>query len=225
MKPFTLLANARTPDGAELSLHAHDSHFYLRVNRQPLMGTKASESEKTLAELACARVAGRAGARVLIGGLGFGFSLRRALELVSADAHVEVAELLPEVVAWNREYLRAVNGLLLDDKRVEVIIADVFAVIERAPAAHYDAILLDVDNGPIAMVRDGNARLYRAEGFDAISRALKPDGRVTFWSAGVDHAFAKRLTHAGFAVDVVAAKAWPQAKLKAHAIFVADRRS
>jgi len=160
MKPFLQLAQARTSEGAELTLHAHDTHFYLRVNRQPLMGTNASESEKVLAQLACARLSGKPEVRVLIGGLGFGFTLRRVLELVGADARVQVAELLPEVVAWNREFLSTVNGLLLQDSRVEVSVEDVFQVISRAPAAHYDAILLDVDNGPIAMVHDGNARLY-----------------------------------------------------------------
>lgn len=224
MKPFLQLAQARTPEGAELTLHAHDTHFYLRVNRQPLMGTNASESEKVLAQLACARLSGKAGMRVLIGGLGFGFTLRRVLELVSADAHVQVAELLPEVVAWNREFLSTVNGLLLEDARVEVSVEDVFHVIARAPAAHYDAILLDVDNGPIAMVQDGNARLYQTQGFAAITQALKPGGRVTFWSASTDHAFAKRLGKAGFKVETVAAKAYPQAKRSTHTIFVADRK-
>ena len=223
MKPFLLLATSHTPDGAELTLHAHDSHFYLRVNRQPLMGTNASESEKVLAELACARL-GNAPANVLIGGLGFGFTLRRVLELMGPAAHVQVAELLPQVVAWNREYLTAVNGQLLDDSRVKITVDDVFQVISRAPKAHYDAILLDVDNGPIAMVQDGNARLYQTQGFSAITHALKPGGRVTFWSASTDHAFAKRLTKAGFKVETVAAKAYPQAKRCTHTIFVAEKK-
>ena len=223
MKPFLLLAQSHTPDGAELTLHAHDSNFYLRVNRQPLMGTNASESEKVLAELACVRLGSGTG-RVLIGGLGFGFTLRRVLELVGAEVQVQVAELLPQVVAWNREYLSAVNGLLLADTRVQTTVEDVFQVISRAPKGHYDAILLDVDNGPIAMVQDCNARLYQTQGFSAIMHALKPDGRVTFWSASTDHAFAKRLTKAGFKVETVAAKAYPQAKRCTHTIFVADRK-
>lgn len=223
MKPFLLLATSHTPDGAELTLHAHDSNFYLRVNRQPLMGTNASESEKVLAELACARL-GSGTPRVLIGGLGFGFTLRRVLELMGPGAQVQVAELLPQVVAWNREYLSAVNGQLLDDPRVEIVVDDVFQVISRAPKGHYDAILLDVDNGPIAMVQDGNARLYQTQGFSAITHALKPGGRVTFWSASTDHAFAKRLSKAGFKVETVAAKAYPQAKRCTHTIFVAERK-
>ncbi len=223
MKPFLTLAKARTPEGAELTLHAHDRHFYLRMNRQPLMSTNASESEKILAQLACDRLRDQAAVRVLIGGLGFGFTLRRVLELVGQDAEVHVAELLPEVVAWNREFLGEVNGLLLDDHRVRVSIGDVFQVITRAPAAHYDAILLDVDNGPIAMVHDGNARLYQAQGFAATIRALKPGGRVAFWSASRDPAFVKRLENAGFAVEAVGAKAYEQAKRVTHTIFVAHR--
>ena len=140
MKPFLLLATSHTPDGAELTLHSHDSHFYLRVNRQPLMGTNASESEKVLAELACAHL-GSGTPRVLIGGLGFGFTLRRVLELVSPAAHVQVAELLPQVVAWNREFLTSVNGQLLDDKRVEITVDYVFQVISRAPRGHYLSLI------------------------------------------------------------------------------------
>ena len=140
------------------------------------------------------------------------------------NAIVEVAELLPEVVEWNRQFLGAVNGLLLDDPRVRISVADVYQLISAAPAAHFDAILLDVDNGPIAMVQDGNARLYQAAGFAAITRALKPGGRVTFWSASPDQAFSKRLTQAGFTVEVISAKAYVQAKRCAHTIFAADRK-
>lgn len=225
MKPFLTLAQSRTPEGADLTLHAHDGNFFLRVNRQPLMGTNASESEKVLAQLACERLSGKSDARVLIGGLGFGFTLRRVLELVGRNAIVQVVELLPEVVAWNREFLSAVNGLLLDDPRVQVLVDDVFQIIARAPAAHYDAILLDVDNGPVAMVHDGNARLYQAQGFAAIKRVLKPGGRVTYWSASKDQAFAKRLSKAGFTVEAVSAKAYAQAKRNTHTIFVADFKS
>ena len=195
----------------------------MRVNRQPLMGTNASESEKVLATLACEQLRGRPGACVLIGGLGFGFTLRRVLDLVGPDATVHVVELLPEVVAWNREFLGSVNGLLLDDPRVKIFVEDVFHVLARAPVATFDAIIMDVDNGPIAMVHDGNARLYQSQGFSAITRTLKQDGRVTFWSASNDQAFAKRLAKAGFDVEVVRAKAHERAKRNAHTIFVARR--
>lgn len=222
MKPFLNLATAQTPDGGELSLHQHDGHFYLRANRQPLMGTNAAESEKVLAQQACKRIHGQS-ARVLIGGLGFGFSLRRVLEVVGKKAEVHVAELLPAVVQWNREYLGEVNGKLLDDPRVTVFTEDVFRVLGRSQADPYDAILLDVDNGPIAMVQEGNGILYHRHGLASIWRALKPRGRVTFWSARQDDPFAKRLAEAGFKVDVVAAKSHEQARRCSHTIFVGDR--
>jgi spermidine synthase len=207
-----------------LTLHSHDGNFFLRVNRQPLMGTNASMSEMRLAELACHRLEGRKAGRVLIGGLGFGFSLRRVLELVTKDSIVHVAELLPDVVKWNREFLSEVNGKLVDDPRVQLLIEDVFQTITRARAAYYDAILLDVDNGPIAMVKDGNARLYQERGFAEVMRVLKPRGRVTFWSASQDQAFARRLVKAGFKVEAIGAKAYPQARRNSHTIFVADRK-
>ncbi|WP_165205610.1 spermine synthase [Roseimicrobium sp. ORNL1] len=224
MTPFVTIAQARTPQGAELTLHSHGAHFYLRVNREPLMGTNAPESEKALAQCACAGLKGRKSVRVLIGGLGFGFSLRQTLELVGHHAKVEVAELLPEVVAWNRAFLKEVNGALLDDPRVKVTIEDVFQTVINAPAAHYDAILLDVDNGPVAMVQDGNARLYRARGLAAIIHALKPGGRATFWSATPDRQFGKELGKAGFVVDVVSAKSHAHARRHDHTIFVATRK-
>ena len=223
MKPFTTVATARTPDGAELTLHGHDGQFYLRLNRQPLMGTNASASEKALADLGCEQLRGKAGTSVLIGGLGFGFTLKRVLELIDAKAVVHVAELLPEIVAWNREFLGTLNGTHLDDPRVTILIEDVFDVLKRASPGSYDAILLDVDNGPIAMVHDGNARLYQGQGFALITRALRPGGRVTFWSASHDRAFEKRLTKAGFKVDVVRARAHERAKKFAHTVFVAER--
>ncbi len=224
LTPFVTLAQSSTPDGADLTLHERGGQFYLRLNNQPLMSTSAWESEKVLAELACKKVIGRSAPRILIGGLGFGFSLRRVLELVGKEAVVHVAELLPQVIAWNREFLGQINGKLLDDPRVQIFVEDVFQVIARSPAETYDAILLDVDNGPVAMVRDGNARLYHPPGFAVISRGLKTKGRVAFWSASDDKAFAKRLFKAGFNVEAMPAKAYPQARRAEHTIFVADRR-
>jgi spermidine synthase len=134
-----------------------------------------------------------------------------------------VAELLPEVVTWNRQYLGAVNGMLLDDPRVHIVMGDVYQTVAKAPPGHYDAILLDVDNGPIAMTQDGNARLYQPAGLAMIMQVLKPRCRATIWSATDDRAFPKRLGKAGFKVEVVHAKAYPQAHRAAHTIFVAER--
>jgi spermidine synthase len=207
-----------------LSLSMRDGHYYLRVAGRELMGTVAASSEMRLAELGCEKVGATSGARVLIGGLGFGFTLRRVLELVRSDARVEVAELLPEVVAWNREYLQSVNGNLLDAPRVNIVIEDVVAVLAAASTGRYDVILLDVDNGPPASIVDpATTRLYADAGLTVVSRALRPGGRAVFWSASGDRAFLKRLTRAGFRATAVSAKAYPSAKRETHTLFIADR--
>ncbi len=177
-----------------------------------------------LAELGCEGLRGKRGVRVLIGGLGFGFTLRAVLELLGEDGLVEVAELLPEVVAWNREYLAEVNGLLVDDSRVLVVLGDVYDLMAKGEAERYDSILLDVDNGPVAMVEEGNGRLYEAGGLALIERVLKPGGCVAFWSASGDPAFVRRLAKAGFKVRVEAVKAYVQAKRKVHTIFLGWRK-
>jgi spermidine synthase len=221
MKPFQKLAETKTGDGDCLALHEHDGQHFINLNGQPLMGTTATASERMLAELTCGPLGPAGRPRVLIGGLGMGFTLRGVLERVGPEAEVEVAELMPEVVSWNREYLREVNGALLDDPRVEVVIADVFDVMARAGDDRYDAILLDVDNGPVAMVQRENDRLYRERGLGVIGSALKPGGCVGFWSASLDDSFSKRLGKAGFKAEVHAAKAYERAKRATHTIYIA----
>jgi len=151
MKPTTTLASCRTPDGAQLVLQEHDGQHYLKVGGVQLMSTTASASEQQMAEIACANLPKRP--RILIGGLGFGFTLRRVLELCPPDAVVDVAELLQEVIDWNRAFLREVNGLLLDDPRVRIHSRDVAELIDRAGKDRYHAILLDVDNSPDPLVQ------------------------------------------------------------------------
>lgn len=223
MKPFRNLAQTRTPDGSVFSLHEHDGDFFLKLNGRQLMSTTSTTSELLLAQLPCQRLRGHAGTRVLIGGLGLGYSLRRVLELVGPGATVQVAELLPEVVAWNREFLGAVNGALLDDPRVKVIVGDVFEVIRRAPKPSYDAILLDVDNGPTSFVQAQNSRLYDRHGFDLIARALRPRGKVAFWSACEEPGFIHKLARAGFKAEGIPCKAHERAKRDAHVIYVAEQ--
>jgi spermidine synthase len=219
VKPSTTLAETFTADCARLSLRKHDGHYHVRVEGELLMSTTATQSEAQMAELACERFAPKS---VLVGGLGFGFTLRRVLELVGEDASVEVAELIPEMVAWNREHLRGVNGELLDDPRVKVTIADVYAVLRRAVPGQYDAVLLDVDNGPEALVDRRNGRIYSDRGLKILSRALCAGGRAVFWSASIDHSFMDRLLTAGFHAHAIAAKAYPQAVRPTHTLFVAD---
>jgi spermidine synthase len=222
VKPSVTLAQTTTSDGATLSLRMHDGQYHMRIGNQGLMSTTATSSEARLAELACERLGKEGRKHVLIGGLGFGFTLRRVLELVTADVKVEVAELLPQVVAWNREHLQSVNGGLVDDPRVGILIEDVFALLARATAGRYDAVLLDVDNGPAALVDRGNARLYTDHGLRVLSRALRVGGRAVFWSASPDRSFMARLTRAGFRAEAVATKAYAKSKRGTHTLFVAD---
>ncbi len=223
MRPFRNLAETRMPDGSRLSLHEHDGDYFMKLNSRQLMSSTSTTSEILLAEQACLQLARRPDRRVLIGGLGLGFSLKRVLEMIGRSGLVHVAELLPEVVTWNRELLVSLNGSLLLDKRVTVLVEDVFAVIRRGSQAPYDAILLDVDNGPTSFVQKRNSRLYGWRGLKLIYHALKPGGRVAFWSAEPEPGFLDQLSRAGFATEEFPAKAHEGAMRFAHMIYVGER--
>ncbi len=225
MKPNLTLAETKTPDGARLILQEHDGSFAIRCGGRELMHSRASASEIQLGELATERIEKGAVAKVLVGGLGLGFTLRSVLEKLGARAVVEVAELIPDVVAWNRTHLRGLNGACLDDRRVSVLVEDVAKILQRAERASYDAVMLDVDNGPVAMVQAGNAQLYAEGGLRMILLRLKPGGRAVFWSAGPDDAFVARLKKTGFVVEVVAAKVYATAKRASYVLFVAEKRA
>ena len=225
MKPFRNLAQTRTPDGSLFTLHEHDGEFFLKLNGRQLMSTTSTTSELLLAQLPCEGLALRPHSRVLIGGLGLGFSLQRALELVGPSGTVEVAELLPEVVDWNREFLMEVNGALLDDPRTKIWVHDVFDVIRRSKKNYYDAILLDVDNGPTSFVQADNSRIYTKSGMDLIFHALKPGGKVAFWSACEEPGFVRTLAAANFRAEAFEAKAHERAKRAAHVIYIGERLS
>ncbi len=220
MKPTTTLATSQTNDGTSLVLQEHDGEFFMKVGGVSLMGTNASSSEQEMAQLACGDMGPKD--RVLIGGLGFGYTLRKVLELSGAENEVVVAELLPQVVDWNREYLSEVNGKLIDDPRVTIEMQDVYQIIRNAGGSRYSAILLDVDNSPDPLVAKGNARLYERRGLESIKGALTRHGRVVFWSANRDRSFEKLLSKIFRKVESIPAKAYPKAKRFTHTLFIAE---
>ncbi len=207
MIPWVQLDSAKTPDGGqELRLKQRGSEFSIMLGTNELMNSRLSGSEEALAKLSCERIAGHNRPKVLIGGLGMGFTLRAALAELGADAGITVAELVPAVVAWARGPMAALFDGCLDDPRVAVREADVGHII-RGDRASWDAILLDVDNGPEGIVYKGNDALYGAAGLGAARGALKPGGVLAVWSQGPDSGFTRRLKQAGFAVEEVKTRA------------------
>ena len=226
MNPWQLLGRAQTPgEGAELVLYQRNSEFSLKADNRELMNSRVHGSEEAMSRLGCQNLAKHPSARVLIGGLGMGYSLRTALDILGEDAQVVVAELVPAVVEWNRGVLADLTGRPLDDGRVELHEADVVQLIKTA-RADYDAILLDIDNGPEAMVRQGNDWLYSLPGLTATYAALRRGGVLATWSAGPQPAFVKRLRRAGFEVDEVKLRAHSGSSRKGgghHIIWISTR--
>ncbi len=223
MKPNVTLAETKTPDGARLTLVEHDGDFCIRVNGQQLMHSAVTASELQLGTLGCQRHAGKKGTRILIGGLGLGFTLKSVLQSAGRMDTIHVAELFPEIVEWNRTFLAGLNGKLLDDPRVKVLTADVKAIVHRSARTPYDVIILDIDNGTTAMVMTENNELYSQRGMDAIALALKAGGRAAVWSACPDTSIERRLNKAGFTVQAVPAKLYPSAKRSTYMIYIADK--
>jgi spermidine synthase len=201
MKQWTVLDSAETPDGRKLVLAEHDGTYSISVGGSELMSTRKHNSEEKLAQIACMGLRNKRRARVLIGGLGLGFTLRAALAAVGPDATVVQSEILPSVVAWNRNPAYGLAFRELEDKRVEIALEDVAVVIRQSPGG-FDAIMLDVDNGPAALTADGNQGLYVLSGLKAARAALRPGGRIVYWAAAPDHPFEKLMGQAGFHVDV-----------------------
>jgi spermidine synthase len=203
MIPWTLLGTAEIPgDGGEMRLYQRDTEYSIRVGPYELMNSRVHGSEDALASLVCERLRDRQAVRVLIGGLGMAFTLAAVLEEVDAKSEAVIAELVPEVVAWHRGPLRAVSGATLDDPRVTIREEDVGKII-RASQGIYDAIVLDVDNGPRALTSKQNDWLYGPAGLRAANAALLPGGILAIWSAGPDPAFTRRLQAAGFTAEEV----------------------
>ena len=199
--PWQTLAETTAPDGARLELRRRGDEFLIRAGGYDLMSSRDDASARALATVGCEVLPQRARPRVLIGGLGMGYSVAAACERLPADADIEVAELVPAVVEWNRGPLAELAGRPLDDPRVVVVVGDVAARIEAA-RDHYDAILLDVDNGPDPLAHDHNARLYGVRGLRAAHRALRAGGVHAVWSYSDAGGFARSLERAGFGASV-----------------------
>ena len=223
MIPLELIATAKAPEGEELRLMRRGKDFMIVLDRNELMNSRMSGSEEALATMTAERLGGRAAQRWLIGGYGMGFTLRAALGALGADARLTVAELVPEIVEWARGPMATLTAGCLDDARVELVFDDVAELILRGHGA-YDAILLDVDNGPDGLVRQANDRLYTPAGLAAAKAALKPGGVLAVWSAAKDPVFANRLRKAGFAVDEATVRARSNGKGARHTIWFAAAR-
>lgn len=221
MISWKLLDSAQIPGAAdEMRLYQRDAEFSIRVDRYELMNSRVYASEDALSDLGCARIQSRPAARVLIGGLGMGYSVRTALAGLRDDAKVVIAELVPAVVKWNREFLGHLAGHPLRDPRVTVRQQDVGLVI-RGAKSDYDAILLDVDNGPEGLTRKANDGLYDRAGLRAARLALRPGGVLGIWSCGPNRAFVQRLRESEFEVEEIAVRARGRGKGARHTIWLA----
>ncbi len=222
MKPRILLGTAQVPDGEALQLFRRGDDYMIVLDRNELMNSRMSGSEEALATMTCDRLGTAAAPHLLIGGYGMGFTLRAALARLAPAARVTVVELVPEIIAWARGPMAALAAGCLDDPRVALVIGDVASAIRDAPE-RYDAILLDVDNGPDGLVRLANDQLYSAAGLASAKAALKPGGILAIWSAAPDASFARRLRRAGFDVEEVVVRARSNGKGARHIIWFAQR--
>lgn len=222
MKPTETLARETTPEGDELVLARRDGVYYLRVDGKELMTSRVHGSEEALSSLALKALGKRQAPRVLVGGLGFGYTLRAALDHLPPDASVVVGEIFPSLLKWNRDVLGDLAGRPLDDRRVEVVLGDVRDLLDGR--WRFDAVLLDVDNGAEALTLRSNAGLYTPAGLERLGRSLTAGGVAAFWASFPAPAFEQRLRRAGF-------EAWTErvpdragGKRKNHVIFLARRR-
>ncbi|MEO8562444.1 MAG: spermidine synthase [bacterium] len=222
MKPYERLGEARTPNGTTLALYRHDGAYLIRADGVELMSTRRHLSEDRLAEVACAPLQEVGQARVLIGGLGLGFTLRAALRHLRDDAEVVVAELLDEVIAWNADPRYGLSVDALSDPRARVVHDDIVNVLRANPGA-FDAIMLDTDNGPDGMLMSENAPLYATRGIGDTVAALRTGGSIVYWSVGDDRSFAGALRAARLAVTPIHVRAHDTAG-PMHTLYVATPR-
>ncbi|CAD7040472.1 spermidine synthase [Pseudorhizobium endolithicum] len=225
MLPWTLIDTAKVPGGGdELRLKRRGSEFSIMLGTNELMNSRLSGSEEALARLSIDKIRDRRRPVILIGGLGMGFTLRAALAELPQDARVVVAELVPAVIRWAKNEMAEVFHGCLEDPRVTIVEADVGELIRREKAA-YDAILLDVDNGPEALTREENDRIYDTGGLGAAKAALKPGGVLSVWSSAPDSRFTRRMQSAGFAVEENPTRASTKGRGAKHMIWLASKRT
>ena len=222
MNPMIHLGTAHVPGGVEIRLYRRGDDFMILLPKDELMSSRMRNSEERLATMTLERLAGNPAPRLLIGGYGMGFTLRAALAAAPQRARITVAELLPEIVEWARGPMAALTAGCLDDPRVTLEVRDVAETI-AFDVGHFDAILLDVDNGPDGVVRKENDRLYSRGGLATTFGALRPGGVLAVWSAKSDSGFTRRLRGAGFEVEMVTVKARPNGKGPRHVIWFARR--
>jgi spermidine synthase len=223
MIPWLQIDTTRVPGAeVELRLMRRGDEFSMMLGPNELMNSRLSGSEEALATLACKRIEAVKRPHLLIGGLGMGFTLRAALAVLGNDARIMVAELVPAVIAWARGPMAGIFGECLSDPRADIREADIVDVVQSQRSA-FDAILLDVDNGPEALIRKANDALYDAKGLKAIRRALRPGGVLAVWSSGPNAPFSRRLSDAGFDVNEVAIRATTKRSGARHVIWFAAR--
>ncbi len=220
MIPWKAIDRAKVPGiEGEVTLHVRDREFSIRTAGTELMNSRIHGSEEALAELACSRLNQKSPWQILIGGLGMGYTLAAALEESGSDTQIFVSELIPAVVRWNRDHLGHLAGRPLDDPRVRVEEEDVVKTIAKRKSV-WDAILLDVDNGPSGLTRESNDRLYGKFGLKASFNALRPGGVLAVWSSAVDEAFTLRLKRVGFKTEIVSVRARKSGKGSKHTIWL-----
>ena len=223
MIPWEEIDRAEVPGHeGEVTLLKRGTEFSIRTAGTELMNSHLHGSEGALAELTCSRIKRKSGLKILIGGLGMGYTLAAALEQSEPDTLITVSELIPAVVRWNREHLGHLAGMPLDDPHVSVEEEDVVETIRKRKSA-WDAILLDVDNGPDGLTRKANDRLYGRSGLKTSFSALQPGGILSVWSSGADEAFTRRLKQCGFQTETVSVRARKPGKGGRHTIWLAGK--
>ena len=223
MIPWVEIDRAKVPGQEDdIVLLKRGTEFSIRTADAELMNSRCHGSEEAMAEFTCRRIKQKSGVRMLIGGLGMGYTLAAALEQSPPDTHITVAELIPTVVTWNRKYIGHLAGMPLDDSRVFVRTEDVATVIGHQRSA-WDAILLDVDNGPDGLTQSANNRLYGRLGLKTSFSALCPGGVLAIWSSAPDPAFTRRLDQCGFQTETVMVRARNPGKGARHTIWLATK--